>query len=140
MRELVAAAGLADRVTLDSAGTGAWHAGELADPRTRAAAARRGIELGHRARQVTAADLDQFDLLVAMDGANLAVLQRLARGRSAPGVVLLRSFDATAPADAEVPDPYSGGADGFEEVLEQCERACRGLLAHVRGALGGSGP
>ena len=125
-----------DDVIVDSAGTGAWHVGELPDPRTRAAAKRRGVELVHRARQVTAADLDAFDLLVAMDAANLAALQRMARGRAegAPPLIrLLRSFDATAPAGAEVPDPYSGGADGFEEVLDQCERACRGLLAYVRG-------
>jgi protein-tyrosine phosphatase len=132
MRALVAASGLADRVVLDSAGTGAWHAGELPDPRTRAAGARRGLVLDHRARQVTTADLERFDLLVAMDRANLAVLRRLTGGSAAPQVRLLRSFDATAPADAEVPDPYSGGADGFEEVLDQCERACAGLLAWVR--------
>jgi protein-tyrosine phosphatase len=136
MRALVDEAGLGDRVMLDSAGTGAWHAGELPDPRARAAAARRGLELVHRARQVTAADLERFDLLVAMDGANLAVLQRLVRGRATPRAVLLRSFDASAPAGADVPDPYAGGEAGFEEVLDQCERACRGLLAHVRAALG----
>ncbi len=124
-----------DDVVLDSAGTGAWHVGELADPRSRAAAKRRGLELVHRARQVTTNDLDAFDLFVAMDAANLAALQRLARDRAAgapPELRLLRSFDATAPVGAEVPDPYSGGASGFEEVLDQCERACRGLLAHVR--------
>jgi len=71
--------------------------------------------------------------LVAMDGANLAVLQRLARGRERPELRLLRSFDATAPAGADVPDPYSGGDSGFEDVLDQCERACRGLLAYARG-------
>ncbi len=125
-------------LVLDSAGTGAWHVGERADPRTRAAAKRRGVELAHRARQVTAADLDAFDLLVAMDAANLAALQRMARGRAAgaPEIRLLRSFDPTAAAGAEVPDPYSGGADGFEEVLDQCERACAGLLAQVRARLG----
>lgn len=132
MKKLADEAGVA--LELDSAGTGAWHTGELADPRTRAAAQRRGIDLVHRARQLGAADFDRFDLLVAMDSANLAVLQRMARGRSGSvaKLVLMRSFDATAPAGAEVPDPYTGGEAGFEEVLDQCERACRGLLATLR--------
>ncbi len=103
MRALVDDAGLAAELTLDSAGTGGWHVGELPDPRTRAAAARRGLSLEHRARQIGVADLDCFDLLVAMDRANLAVLERLARGRERPELRLLRSFDATAPAGAEVP-------------------------------------
>ncbi len=132
MAKLLADSGLADRVTIDSAGTGAWHAGELPDPRTRAAAERRGLELGHRARQFTRHDLDQFDLVIAMDRDNLRHLTLLAGKRDHPAVRMLRSFDPTAPAGAEVPDPYAGGEDGFEKVLDQCERACEGLLAHVR--------
>jgi protein-tyrosine phosphatase len=132
MANLLAQSGLADRVIIDSAGTGAWHAGELPDPRTRAAASRRGIELTHRARQFTRHDLEQFDLVIAMDRQNLAHLKTLLGTRPHPEVRLLRSFDATAPAGAEVPDPYSGGEEGFEKVLDQCERACAGLIAHVR--------
>ena len=132
MERLIAEAGLADRVSVDSAGTAAYHIGELSDERTRVAARRRGIELTHRARQFTAADLDRFDLVVAMDLQNLRRLQQLARGRTTPPLVLLRSFDATAEAGAEVPDPWDGGDEGFEEVLDQCERACAGLLAQVR--------
>jgi protein-tyrosine phosphatase len=132
MERLVADAGLAARIAIDSAGTGAYHIGELPDERTRVAARRRGFELDHRARQFTAPDLDRFDLVVAMDGQNLQRLEQLARGRRAPPIVLLRSFDPGAPPGAEVPDPWGGGADGFEEVLDQCERACAGLLAHVR--------
>jgi len=132
MERLIAEAGLADRVSVDSAGTAAYHIGELSDERTRVAARRRGIELTHRARQFTAADLDRFDLVVAMDLQNLRRLQQLARGRTTPPLVLLRSFDATAEAGAEVPDPWGGGDEGFEEVLDQCERACAGLLAQVR--------
>ena len=134
-RKLVADAGLRDRVTIDSAGTGNWHVGELPDPRTREAAARRGIVLDHHARQLVAADLDRFDLLLAMDGSNLAAIARLARGRTTPRYALLLSFDPDATPDADVPDPYAGGTDGFELVLDQCERACRGLLAHVRASL-----
>lgn len=133
MRSVVTAAGLVDHVELDSAGTGAWHAGELPDPRSRAAAAKRGYELAHRARQFRAADFDRFELVIAMDRENLADLQRLARTReTSPPIRLLRSFDPSAPDDAEVPDPYSGGGSEFEEVLDICERACRGLLEHVR--------
>jgi len=133
MRRLVEDAGLAERVTLDSAGTGHWHAGELADPRARAAAARRGVAITHRARQFTAADLERFDLVVAMDRDNLSELRRMIGSRATPVARLLRGFDAAAPAGAEIPDPYAGGAAGFDHVLDLCEQACRGLLAHVQG-------
>jgi len=132
MEHLVAEAGLARTVTIESAGTGAYHVGELPDPRTRAAAKRRGYALSSRAQQFTAADLDRFDLVIAMDRTNLRNLQLFADGRTAPSIHLLRSFDPTAPANADVPDPWYGGDAGFEEVLDQCERACAGLLAHVR--------
>ncbi len=132
MAKLLASSGLADRVTIDSAGTGAWHVGELPDPRARGAAAKRGIELTHLARQFTRQDLDQFDLIIAMDRDNLRHLTTLTGKREQPIVRLLRSFDPTAPAGAAVPDPYSGGEEGFEKVLDQCQRACEGLLAHVR--------
>jgi len=136
MRKLVDDAGLADRITIDSAGTGDYHCGEQADPRTRSAASRRGIELTHLARQFTRTDLDQFDLVLAMDTANLVALRRLIGDRGTPELRLLRSFDPTAAGDAEVPDPYyAGGERGFEEVLDQCERACAGLLAYARGRL-----
>ena len=135
MRELVREAGLEPHVALDSAGTGDWHVGELPDPRTREAARRRGYTLDHRARQFTRADLERFDLVLAMDRANLAHLERLAeRAGIAPRITLLRAFDATAPYGAEVPDPYAGDGDAFELVLDICERACRGLLQHVREA------
>jgi protein-tyrosine phosphatase len=132
MERLLAEAGLAGAVSVDSAGTAGYHIGELPDERTRLAARRRGIELTHRARQFVARDLDRFDLVVAMDLQNLKRLQQLARGRGAPPIVLLRSFDPTAEPDAEVPDPWGGEDLGFEEVLDQCERACAGLLGHVR--------
>ncbi len=136
MRALADEAGLADQVVLDSAGTGAWHVGELPDPRARAAAKKRGYELLHRARKFTAQDFDRFDLVIAMDRDNYNNLTRLARGRThVPAIRLLRSFDATADEGAEVPDPYAGDDDGFERVLDICERACRGLVQHVRARL-----
>lgn len=138
MRKLVADAGLADRITIDSAGTGGYHVGDEADPRTRAAAGRRGLEITHLAWQFTRADLDRFDLVIAMDAANAVNLRRLLGGRGEPALRLLRSFDPTAPNNADVPDPYyAGGERGFEEVLDQCERACAGLLAHARERLRG---
>jgi protein-tyrosine phosphatase len=132
MRRLAQDAGIASRLTLDSAGTGGWHAGEAPDPRSVSAAARRGYALDHRARQFVTADLDRFDLVLAMDRDNLVQLQRMSRGRTYPPIRLLRSFDPDAAADAEVPDPYAGHDAGFDEVIAICERACRGLLDHVR--------
>ena len=67
-----------------------------------------------------------------MDRQNLSHLERMLGGRAAPKLALLRSFDPTAEPGAEVPDPWGGGAKGFEEVLDQCERACQGLIAHIR--------
>lgn len=130
-RHLVQARGLGDRVRVDSAGTSGYHAGEPADPRTLAAARRRGIRWEHRARQVQRTDFDRFDLVVAMDRRNLSDLLDAAPDEAARAkVVLLRSFDPTPPpgSDLDVPDPYFGGDDGFERVLDLCERACAGLL------------
>jgi protein-tyrosine phosphatase len=135
MRRQIEEAGLDGQVTLDSAGTGHWHVGELADPRTRTAAAKRGIEISHRARQFTAADLERFDLVIAMDQDNFVAIRRMIGDRSTPVVRLLRAFDANSPEGAEVPDPYAGGAAGFDHVLDLCERACRGLVDHVRDRL-----
>ncbi|RQR39641.1 MULTISPECIES: low molecular weight protein-tyrosine-phosphatase [unclassified Burkholderia] len=132
MRHQVDAAGLADRIEVDSAGTGDWHVGEPPDTRAQAAARTRGYDLSAlRARQVSAADFERFDLLLAMDEANLAELRR----RCPPGhrdkVRLLMEF-APGAAGTEVDDPYFGGAQGFEQVLDQVERACAGLLDTLR--------
>jgi protein-tyrosine phosphatase len=129
-------AGLAAHVVCDSAGTSDYHVGELPHPRTRAASARHGIELTHRARQVIVADLDRFDWVVAMDHRNLADLQQLA-GRSQARLRklrLLREFDPD-PGDLAVPDPYGGGDDGFERVFQICQRSTQGLLVQVRASL-----
>ena len=131
-RELVERAGLADAIEIDSAGIGDWHVGELPDPRTRAVAERRGLKLVSRARQVVHADLEQFDYVVAMDEENLRGLRRL-RADAGPGTQVrrLREFDREADA-LDVPDPYYGGDDGFERVHDMVERACAGLLEHIR--------
>jgi protein-tyrosine phosphatase len=132
MRHLVEREGLAGSVEIDSAGTGAWHAGEQADERARAAALRRGFRLDSIARQVTRDDFDRFDYLIAMDRDNQMALERMApEPEKRSKVRLLRSFDPSAPRGAAVPDPYYGGDRGFEEVLDICEAACRGLLEHI---------
>lgn len=131
-RRLLADAGLEARVAVDSAGTGAWHAGERADKRARAEAARRGIELESIARAVVPEDFARFDLLVAMDQSNRDALVAMAGADTKATVALLRSFDPLSPADAEVPDPYYGGEDGFRRVFDICEAGARGLLAHLR--------
>ena len=135
MHGLLAEAALTDRVEVDSAGTGGWHVGDLADPRTRATARRRGVELTHRARQIREADFERFDLLLALDQEHQRDLEALAPPRARAEIRLLRSFEPGAPAGAEVPDPYYGDAAGFEEVYDLCMAACRGLLVHVRRAL-----
>jgi protein-tyrosine phosphatase len=134
MRALVADEGLAARFEIDSAGTGGWHAGELPDHRAREAAARRGIVLDSRARQVRDDDFERFDHILASDRQNLAYLVSRAPKLARAKLALLRSFDPTAGPHAEIPDPYYGGESGFDEVLDMCERACAGLLRSVAGA------
>ncbi len=123
-------AGLADRVRVTSAGIGPWHAGEPMDRRARDALAGRGYPTGHTAAQVGAAHLDA-DLLVAMDDTHRTDL--LALVDDPERVVMLRSFDPAArDGDLDVPDPYYGGPEGFEEMLALIEAATPGLLALVR--------
>ena len=124
--------GVRHHFTIDSCGTGGWHAGELPDPRARQIATRYGVKLNHRARQIVPADFRSFDLLLAMDRANLRALQNA----GAPPTLarLMREFDPSLPAGVlsgdppEVPDPYYGGDDGFERVFQMLHGACTGLL------------
>ncbi len=121
--------GLADRVRVSSAGTGDWHVGSPADPRTTAALRRAGYDCEHVAAQVGAQHVSA-DLLVALDSGHLAALRRLVD--EPERVVLLRSFDPAAGRDLEVPDPYFGGKYGFDDVLAMVRAAVPGLLAWVR--------
>ncbi|MBV8144883.1 MAG: low molecular weight phosphotyrosine protein phosphatase [Gammaproteobacteria bacterium] len=117
---------------VDSAGTAGYHVGEPPDPRMQAAAARRGYELGAlRARMIESGDFERFDLILAMDRQNLTVLQRRASETSRERVRLFLEF-AGLGEPHEVPDPYYGGPNGFEEVLDLIERAARGLLRDLR--------
>jgi len=125
---LLAEAGLEDCFAVDSAGTGGWHVGDRADRRMIAAAQRRGIHLPSRARQIEAADLQRFDHILTMDADNLAEVRRLER--QAPGGARISPLidHCRQLRSPEVPDPYYGGADGFERVLDLLEDACAGLL------------
>ena len=122
--------GLSDSFVVDSAGTGGWHTGNPADQRMQAAAARRGIQLPSRARQISLDDLSEFDLILTMDDANLATVQSLVRdaGRRATATVRPMLSYAQRFSEAEVPDPYYGGESGFEHVLDLLEDACSNLL------------
>ncbi|MEM9664718.1 MAG: low molecular weight protein-tyrosine-phosphatase [Bacteroidota bacterium] len=131
-RHQVQQAGLAHAFEIASAGTGAWHVGEPPDARMRQTAQAHGISLaGQRAQQVNPADLDRYDLVLAMDPTNQRDLQALAaRPSSGQAVRLFRDFDPQ-PGDRAVPDPYYGGPEGFETVYRIVDRTCRALLQHL---------
>jgi protein-tyrosine phosphatase len=125
--------GRLDEVRVDSAGTGDWHVGEPADSRAREVAERNGITLPSRARQVVPGDLEEFEWVVAMDRSNLEKLEAIqAEHGGGARLVLLRDFDPE-PGDGEVPDPYYGGARGFDLVYEMVLRSSRGLLKAIQG-------
>lgn len=128
---LAAEAGAADDFTVDSAGTGAWHIGEQADSRMRRAARQRGIVITSIARQVTRQDFEDFDVIVAMDRSNFKALTGMAPTAHRAKVVLLRDFAPNARGE-DVPDPYYGDDEGFEEVLDIVLAAGKGLLGALR--------
>ncbi|MBY8883502.1 low molecular weight phosphotyrosine protein phosphatase [Streptomyces sp. PTM05] len=124
-------AGLADEVRVSSCGIGPWHVGEPMDVRSAEVLDRNGYPTGHVAAQFGPEHLDA-DLLVAMDRGHADALLRRVGDRDHERVRLLRSFDPRAGADLDVPDPYYGGADGFDDVLAMIEAAMPGLLEWVR--------
>jgi protein-tyrosine phosphatase len=131
LRLRAAEAGLGERVEVDSAGTGDWHVGDPPDRRAIAHGERRGLAMQPlRGRQVTVADFERFDHILAMDEDNLANLKRLRPPGSKARVALLMSFAPQAGA-CVVPDPYYGGADGFEQVLDLVDVAASGFLATI---------
>jgi protein-tyrosine phosphatase len=128
MRRLVEEQGLQDQIEIDSAGTGGWHVGAPPDERATEAARRRGTTLAGAARRFDpATDFDRFDLILAMDAENRRDLLALAPDDEARAKVRL-----FLPGDRDVPDPYYGGADGFERVLDLVEDASRLLLDELR--------
>ena len=128
---LLEARGLSSQFLVDSAGTGGWHVGNPADRRMRAAAERRGIHLPSRARQIELADFSNFDRILTMDEDNLRAVRSLAGelgARSDLALVEPMTSHCRRFRDKEVPDPYYGGEQGFEHVLDLLEDACSGLL------------
>lgn len=119
-------------VEVDSAGTGSWHIGQPPHPESVAAGARAGLLVDGRARKVIAADFDRFDIIVAMDRANLKDLIALAPSKEAQAKIrLFRTYDPEAASDAEVPDPWGGPAAGYEETVRIVRAAARGLIAEI---------
>jgi protein-tyrosine phosphatase len=133
LRARIHEAGLADRVAVDSAGTGDWHLGHPADPRALATLDAAGYPHDHVARQITSDWFTDLDLVLAMDEANYTDLSRM-MAADGPELRMIRSFDPTMPhlpephPDLDVPDPYYGGPEGFAEVLGMIERAVDGLV------------
>jgi protein-tyrosine phosphatase len=128
---LIEREGVADQFVVDSAGTGGWHVGNPADRRMRAAAERRGIQLPSRARQIELADFSQFDRILTMDDDNLRQVRSLASELGErPGLARIETMTSHCRQHSarEVPDPYYGGEQGFEHVLDLLEDACSGLL------------
>lgn len=132
-RERAARAGMLESIHVDSAGTGDWHIGKAPDRRAGEAAACRGYDLSAlRARQVQPEDFDRFDFILAMDEANLRELELMRPPQFKGHLGRFLSFHS-ATRVREVPDPYYGGAKGFEQVLDLIEGASDGLLDHLRG-------
>ncbi|WP_425416675.1 low molecular weight protein-tyrosine-phosphatase [Oricola indica] len=131
-RDIVETAGAARRFEIDSAGTGAWHVGNPPDPRSVEVGRRHGIDLSRlRARKVVGSDFDRFDLILGMDRSNVANLTAMAPASSRARIAEFHDFSTGTPRD--VPDPYYGGDDGFEEVYRMI-RAAAGSLFEKLGA------
>ncbi|MGL4364779.1 MAG: low molecular weight protein-tyrosine-phosphatase [Bacteroidales bacterium] len=123
--------GVSEQFTLDSAGLHGYHEGERADSRMRQHAQKRGYEITHRSRPVVMADFERFDLIIGMDDQNMQALQKLACSKT-EAAKLRRMTDYCQDLRAnEVPDPYYGGEEGFERVIDILEDACRGLLISI---------
>jgi protein-tyrosine phosphatase len=131
MNHLIEQAGLTDTIICDSAGTGGYHIGAPPDRRMTAAALRRGIKLKGQARQLQKSDFENFDLILAMDRENYQDILFLdPAGKYQDKVRLMCDF-ATHHSEREVPDPYYGGSEGFDQVIDLLLDACEGLLEHV---------
>lgn len=132
-QHVVDEAGLQDKFDVDSCGTGGWHVGELPDPRMRETAKKHGLNLTMKARQWRDEDLEEFDFILAMDKSNLRNLSasdpKLAESHE--GLFLMRHFD-DVDGTPDVPDPYYGGDQGFEDVYQMLLTSCQNLLNHIR--------
>lgn len=135
MLHMLDRAGLAERVHIDSAGTGGWHEGEHSDARMRGHAKRRGYALDSLARQVRARDFENFDMILVMDQQNLRDIRPFAPNAAAMKKVSLFCDFAKDRTEAHVPDPYYDGEEGFEQVLDIVENGCQHLLKHIQSKL-----
>ena len=133
MRTILIREGMDKMVEVDSAGLISYHQGEQADPRMRAHASRRGYNITHLSRPVRTSDFEEFDLILGMDDSNISRLHELAPSLEAEEKIhRMTEYCTRIPAD-HVPDPYYGGAQGFENVIDILEDACEGLLERVKG-------
>lgn len=131
-RHVVEEAGLAHLIEIDSAGTHAYHIGEQPDKRSQATALRRGFDLSaQQARKVKKQDFDEYTYILAMDNDNYANLSAICSAETAHKLELFLTHGQNI-SETEVPDPYYGGANGFEHVLDLIEDASQGLLSHIR--------
>lgn len=128
-RKHVTERGLANEYLIDSCGTADYHVGHEPDSRSRANAKANGLEYTHKGRQVQLADFDDFDWIIPMDRSNKSDLERLQQGGSA-SISLMRDFDDQN-TGADVPDPYYGGEQGFQNVFEILDRSTAALLDHI---------
>lgn len=131
MKHLVKEAGLEKEFEIDSAGILSYHQGELPDSRMRAHAARRGYDLVHRSRPVCTDDFEHFDLIIGMDDRNIDDLKDRAPSVAACEKIHRMTEFCTRMVADHVPDPYYGGAEGFEYVFDVLEDACAGLLTFL---------
>lgn len=132
MSSVVEKAGLSAQIEIDSAGTAGWHMGKLPDDRMRLAGQARGYTLDHAARQIQPADLAHFDLVLAMDRDNQRNILALDRSQQFTKKVRLFCEFCTEHDAQEVPDPYYGGPEGFEHVLDLIEDSCQGILLEAK--------
>ena len=132
-QDLVNREKLDHKIIVTSAGTSGWHVGDPPDERMRQTALSKGINLDSRARQFQSKDFNRFDLILAMDHSNHATLEGIAPSTlPSDKLMLFRSFDPESDGNQDVPDPYYGGAKGFEEVFLMVERTCLPLLNYIK--------
>lgn len=133
MLKLVEEEGLSDKIKVSSAGMGNWHEGELPDARMRETAEKYGIKLISRGKQLRPSDIRKADYLICMDDSNRQHALRLMKSRSLEtNLRMMGEFDPTTDGITEVPDPYSGGMEGFELVYQMLERSMPNLLAKIK--------
>jgi len=137
MQHKVASRGLSSRIDIDSAGTHAYHVGEKSDPRSRAKASAKGIDMEFiRARKISVHDHDEYDYILAMDQDNLDLIHYYApeNGRAKVGLFLEFANQVGLCSEIEVPDPYYGGDSGFDHVFELVDKGCDALIDHIIGS------